>query len=77
MLYQNYGRQVILLVDEYDVPLSKANDYGYYQEMLSVIRTMFSKALKTNPYLKCAVLTGCLRVSKESNFYLAFNNFCW
>lgn len=74
MLYQNYGRQVILLVDEYDVPLSKANDYGYYQEMLSVIRTMFSKALKTNPYLKCAVLTGCLRVSKESIF-TGVNNF--
>lgn len=74
MLYQNYGRQVILLIDEYDVPLSKANDYGYYQEMLSVIRTMFSKALKTNPYLKCAVLTGCLRVSKESIF-TGVNNF--
>lgn len=74
MLYQHYGKQVVLLIDEYDVPLSKANDHEYYQEMLSVIRTMFSKALKTNPYLKWAVLTGCLRISKESIF-TGVNNF--
>jgi len=74
MLNQYYGKPVILLIDEYDVPLAKANDNHYYPQMLSVIRAMFSKVLKTNPHLKFAVLTGCLRVSKESIF-TGVNNF--
>lgn len=69
-----YGRQVILLIDEYDVPLAKAREQGYYPQMLDVIRGMFSKALKTNAYLKFGVVTGCLRISKESIF-TGVNNF--
>lgn len=68
MLYDFYGKPVILLIDEYDVPLSKANDFGYYHEMLDIIRAIFDAALKTNPYLEFAVMTGCLRVTKESIF---------
>lgn len=69
-----YGRQVILLIDEYDVPLAKAREQGYYPQMLDVIHGMFSKALKTNAYLKFGVVTGCLRISKESIF-TGVNNF--
>ena len=69
-----YGKQVILLIDEYDVPLAKAREQGYYPQMLDVIRGMFSKALKTNEYLKFGVVTGCLRISKESIF-TGVNNF--
>lgn len=58
----------ILLIDEYDVPLDKAFQYGYYDEMVSLLRNMFGNALKTNPNLYFAVLTGCLRISKESIF---------
>lgn len=68
LLYKHYGQKVILLIDEYDVPLDKAYQNGYYREMLNLIRTMFSSALKTNNSLYFAVLTGCLRVSKESIF---------
>lgn len=68
LLGRHYGRQVILLIDEYDVPLDKAFQYGYYDEMVSLLRNMFGNALKTNPNLYFAVLTGCLRISKESIF---------
>ena len=68
LLCKHYGKQVILLIDEYDVPLDKAFQYGYYDEMVSLIRNMFGNALKTNPNLYFAVLTGCLRISKESIF---------
>ena len=68
LLAKHYGRKVILLIDEYDVPLDKAFQGGYYDEMVSLIRNMFGNALKTNEYLYFAVLTGCLRVSKESIF---------
>lgn len=68
MMNAHYGKQVILIVDEYDVPLAKASDKGYYEQMFSVIRALLGRALKTNPFLKFAVITGCLRVSKESIF---------
>lgn len=68
LLHKHYGQKVILLIDEYDVPLDKAYQHGYYDEMLDLIRTMFGAALKTNDSLYFAVLTGCLRVSKESIF---------
>lgn len=68
LLAKHYGRKVILLIDEYDVPLDKAFQGGYYDEMVSLIRNMFGNALKTNEYLYFAILTGCLRVSKESIF---------
>ena len=74
LLGRHYGRQVILLIDEYDVPLDKAFQYGYYDEMVSLIRSIFGNALKTNPDLYFAVLTGCLRISKESIF-TGLNNF--
>lgn len=68
LLCEHYGRKAILLIDEYDVPLDKAFEHGYYAEMLEVIRAMFAQALKSNESLHFAVLTGCLRVSKESLF---------
>ena len=68
LLYQHYDQKVILLIDEYDVPLDKAFQHGYYKGMVALIRSMFGQALKTNDYLQFAVLTGCLRVSKESIF---------
>jgi hypothetical protein len=68
MLAKHYDHKVILLIDEYDVPLDKAFQAGYYDEMVTLIRNMFSNALKTNEYLQFAVLTGCLRVSRESIF---------
>ncbi len=74
MLYRYYGRQVIVLIDEYDVPLAKAYDGGYYSQMLKLIRGMLSTALKDNVALFKGVLTGCLRVSKDSIF-TGFNNF--
>ena len=79
MMYAAYGKPVILLIDEYDVPLSKASeknttDNRYYEQMLDVIRGMLSMALKTNEYLKFAVITGCLRIAKESIF-TGTNNF--
>ena len=74
LLYKHYGQKTILLIDEYDVPLDKAFQHGYYKEMASLIRGLFSPALKTNDFLQFAVLTGCLRVSKESIF-TGLNNF--
>ena len=67
-LYQHYGKKAIVLIDEYDVPLAKASVRGYYNQMVDVIRGMLGSVLKTNTYLEKAVLTGCLRVSKESIF---------
>lgn len=68
LLYKHYGQKVILLIDEYDVPLDKASQEGFYDEMISLIRNLFSQALKTNPSLHFAVLTGCLRIAQESIF---------
>lgn len=68
LLSKHYGKKVILLIDEYDVPLDKAFQGGYYEEMVSLIRNLFSNALKTNSDLYFAVITGCLRISKESIF---------
>ena len=66
MLEKHYGTKVILLIDEYDVPLAKSHANGYYDQMISLIRSLLGEALKTNSSLKFAVLTGCLRISKES-----------
>lgn len=74
LLHQYYGKKVIILIDEYDVPLDKAFQHGYYKEMVSLIRGLFGETLKTNEFLQFAVLTGCLRVSKESIF-TGLNNF--
>ena len=74
LLYQHYGQKTVLLIDEYDVPLDKAFHHGYYREMVALIRGLFGQALKTNEYLQFAVLTGCLRVAKESIF-TGLNNF--
>ena len=74
LLEKHYGSKVIVLIDEYDVPLAKANENGYYDEMVLLIRNLFENALKTNSSLKFAVLTGCLRVAKESIF-TGLNNF--
>ena len=74
LLYKHYGQKAVILIDEYDVPLDKAFQNGYYKEMVSIIRGLFGQALKTNEFLQFAVLTGCLRVSKESIF-TGLNNF--
>ncbi|MFR5464158.1 MAG: AAA family ATPase, partial [Agathobacter rectalis] len=74
LLYKHYGQKVVILIDEYDVPLDKAFQNDYYKEMVSLIRGIFGQALKTNEFLQFAVLTGCLRVSKESIF-TGLNNF--
>ena len=74
LLYKHYGRKTIVLIDEYDVPLDKAFHDGYYREMVSLIRGLLGETLKTNDFLQFAVLTGCLRVSKESIF-TGLNNF--
>lgn len=68
LLEKHHGTKVVLLIDEYDVPLAKAFEHGYYDQMISVIRNLLGQALKTNSSLKLAILTGCLRVSKESIF---------
>lgn len=68
LLEKHYGQKTVILIDEYDVPLAKANDQGYYDNMIMLLRNMFEQALKTNDSLQMAVLTGCLRVSKESIF---------
>lgn len=68
LLEKHYGQKVILLIDEYDVPLDKAFQQGYYNEMVSLLRNMLGNVLKTNDALYFAVLTGCLRISKESIF---------
>lgn len=74
LLYRHYGQKVIIFIDEYDVPLDKAYQNDYYREMVVMIRSLFGEALKTNEFLQFAVLTGCLRVSKESIF-TGLNNF--
>lgn len=74
LLYKHYRQKTVILIDEYDVPLDKAFQNGYYKEMVSLIRGIFGQALKTNEFLQFAVLTGCLRVSKESIF-TGLNNF--
>lgn len=74
LLYKHYGKKTVILIDEYDVPLDKALQNGYYNEMVSLIRGLFGQALKTNEFLQFAVLTGCLRISKESIF-TGLNNF--
>lgn len=74
LLCTHYGKKTIILIDEYDVPLDKAFQNGYYKEMVSLIRGLFGQALKTNEFLQFAVLTGCLRISKES-IYTGLNNF--
>lgn len=68
LLQKHHGSQVILLIDEYDVPLAKAFENGYYDQMILLIRNLFEQALKTNDSLKFAVLTGCMRITKESIF---------
>ena len=68
LLEKHHGTKVILLIDEYDVPLAKAHANGYYDQMISLIRSLLGETLKTNSSLKLAVLTGCLRISKESIF---------
>ena len=74
LLYKHYRQKTVILIDEYDVPLDKAFQNGYYKEMVFLIRGIFGQALKTNEFLQFAVLTGCLRVSKESIF-TGLNNF--
>lgn len=74
LLCRFYGRKTLILIDEYDVPLDKAFQHGYYPKMVSLIRGIFGQALKTNEFLQFAVLTGCLRISKESIF-TGLNNF--
>lgn len=74
LLYKHYGKKAVILIDEYDVPLDKAFQNGYYNEMVPLIRGLFGQALKTNEFLQFAVLTGCLRISKGSIF-TGLNNF--
>lgn len=74
LLYKHYSKKAVILIDEYDVPLDKAFQYGYYREMVHFMRGLLGEALKTNDSLSFAVLTGCLRVSKESIF-TGLNNF--
>lgn len=68
LLHKHYDSRVIILIDEYDVPLAKANEKGYYEQMVTLLRKMFGNVLKTNDHLYFAVLTGCLRIAKESIF---------
>lgn len=74
LLYKHFDQKVIILIDEYDVPLDKAHQNGYYREMVSHIRAFFGSALKTNDHLQAAVITGCLRIVRESIF-TGLNNF--
>ena len=74
LLYKHYAQKTLILIDEYDVPLDKAFQHGYYREMVALIRGLFGETLKTNEFIQFAVLTGCLRVSKESIF-TGLNNF--
>ena len=68
LMYEYHGKYVILLIDEYDVPMAKGDSNGYYRDITDIMSVMLSKALKDNPYIKFAVLTGCLRIAKESIF---------
>ena len=74
LLYRHYGQKVILLIDEYDVPLDKAHLFGYYDEMADLLKNLLSRALKSNESIYFSVLTGCLRIAKESIF-TGLNNF--
>ncbi len=73
LLRKHYEKKVIILIDEYDVPLSKASENGYYEPMVFLLRNMFEQALKINESLYFAVMTGCLRVAKE-NIFTGLNN---
>ena len=75
LLCSHFGKQVIVLIDEYDVPLDKANNNGYYPQMLLLLRSLFTSVLKDNPNVIKGIMTGCLRVSKESIF-TGLNNLC-
>ena len=68
-LFKYHKKKAIILIDEYDVPLENAYFRGFYDEMIDFIRSLFESALKTNPYLEKSVITGCLRISKESIFH--------
>lgn len=68
LLEKHYNRKVVILIDEYDVPLARAHVQGYYEEMVVLIRSLFHQSLKTNSSIRLAVLTGCMRISKESIF---------
>ena len=68
LLYKHYGQKAVLLIDEYDVPLDKAQHFGYYDDMVKLIRNLYSRALKSNDFLQFAVMTGCLKITKESIF---------
>lgn len=74
LLHKHYDKKVIILIDEYDVPLEKAYQNNYYDKMITLIRSVFEMVLKTNDHLYFAVITGCLRISKESIF-TGLNNF--
>ena len=74
LLYKHYGKTVILLLDEYDVPMAKASSNGYYDQMLDIMKEIMSTALKDNTALRFAVITGCLKIAKESIF-TGTNNF--
>ncbi|MCI9144296.1 MAG: AAA family ATPase [Lachnospiraceae bacterium] len=67
-LYKHYKQKAVLLIDEYDVPLDKARHYGYYDEMVKLVRNLYSRALKSNDFLQFAVMTGCLKIARESIF---------
>ena len=67
-LYKHYGQKAVLLIDEYDVPLDKARHFGYCDDMVKLIRNLYSRALKSNDFLQFAVMTGCLKIAKESIF---------
>lgn len=73
LLWKHYGKKVIILIDEYDVPLAKAFEYGYYDQMVILMRNLLEQVLKTNSSMQFAVLTGCMRIAKESIF-TGFNN---
>ena len=74
VLFAHFGKKVIILIDEYDVPVAKAEQGGYYDRMIAFMRVFLSSGLKSNPYLEFAILTGCLRIAKESIF-TGMNNF--
>ena len=74
LLAKHFDKKVIILIDEYDVPLAKAYENGYYDQMIFMMRNFLEQALKTNRNLQFAVLTGCMRISRESIF-TGLNNF--
>lgn len=68
LMYEHYNKPVIILIDEYDVPMAKGDANGYYREITDIMRSMYNKALKDNPHIKLAVLTDCLKIAQESIF---------